>query len=187
MTFSEKIKMLRKQKGLSQEQLAEQVGVSRQAVSKWETAEALPDTEKIIQLAKFFEVSIDYLLDKEMESEEEPRYEESRNGRNYYKKNKLETVSSLIKRKGHIAGYIISAYGVMILVVMRFAHYVFGRMLLGFESALPPPEFGGSVSPFALIVNLPQQFANILSILAIIIIIFGMGLAIYLKKKSSNK
>ena len=62
MNLPEILFELRKEKGLSQEQLAEQLGVSRQSVSKWETGEALPETERIIELSRVFDVSIDYLL-----------------------------------------------------------------------------------------------------------------------------
>jgi transcriptional regulator with XRE-family HTH domain len=68
MTFGEKLQLLRKQKGMSQEQLASQLTVSRQAVSKWELDSSLPDTENVVQLSKLFEVSIDYLLFDEIES-----------------------------------------------------------------------------------------------------------------------
>lgn len=54
---------LRKRKGLSQEELADVLGVSRQAVSKWERTEASPDTDNLIALAKFYNVSLDELLD----------------------------------------------------------------------------------------------------------------------------
>jgi len=62
MTFAEKLYQLRKQKGLSQEQLADELGVSRQAISKWEGGACLPETEKLAQLSDFLGVSIDYLL-----------------------------------------------------------------------------------------------------------------------------
>lgn len=62
MTFGEKLQALRKQKGMSQEQLASQITVSRQAISKWELDNSLPDTENVIQLSEIFDVSIDYLL-----------------------------------------------------------------------------------------------------------------------------
>ncbi len=57
-----KLQQLRKQHGLSQEQLAENLGVSRQAVSKWERGEASPDTDNLIALAKLYNVSLDQLL-----------------------------------------------------------------------------------------------------------------------------
>ncbi len=58
---------LRKEKGFSQEQLAEKIGVSRQAVSKWERSEASPDTDNLIMLARLYEVSLDELLRTEDE------------------------------------------------------------------------------------------------------------------------
>ncbi len=62
MTFAEKLYNLRTQHGYSQEALAEKLNVSRQAVSKWELGTTLPETEKMIQISDFFDVSIDYLL-----------------------------------------------------------------------------------------------------------------------------
>lgn len=65
MTFGEKLQKLRKEKGWTQEQLASQISVSRQSLSKWELDASLPDTEHIIQLSKLFNVSTDYLLMEE--------------------------------------------------------------------------------------------------------------------------
>ena len=65
MTFGEKIQKLRKDLGLSQEELSYQLGVSRQAVSKWERDNGYPETEKIIRMSKIFNVTLDYLLDEE--------------------------------------------------------------------------------------------------------------------------
>lgn len=62
MTFSEKLQKLRKEKHLSQEALAEAIGVSRQSVSKWELGTATPDVDKIILLSDYLQVSTDYLL-----------------------------------------------------------------------------------------------------------------------------
>ena len=61
---------LRKQQGLSQEELAEKLGVSRQAVSKWERSEASPDTENLIALAKIYGLSLDELIFGEKQTEE---------------------------------------------------------------------------------------------------------------------
>ena len=63
MTFSEKLIRLRKREGLSQEVLAEVLGVSRQAVSRWEQGTALPDGAKLLPCARHFGVSVDWLLD----------------------------------------------------------------------------------------------------------------------------
>ncbi|BAE82535.1 hypothetical protein DSY0746 [Desulfitobacterium hafniense Y51] len=62
MSFSEKLRVLRKEKGLSQEQLAEMVNVSRQAVSKWESEQAYPELDKLILLSDFFNISLDDLI-----------------------------------------------------------------------------------------------------------------------------
>ena len=70
MILADKIIRLRKQNGLSQEELAERMHVSRQAVSKWEAAQTTPDLEKILMLSKLFGVSTDYLLKDELEQEE---------------------------------------------------------------------------------------------------------------------
>ncbi|MBQ3177069.1 MAG: helix-turn-helix transcriptional regulator [Clostridia bacterium] len=74
MKLSEKIYYCRKKAGLSQDALAERLDVSRQAISKWENGEAVPETGKLPGLAKVFGVTIDWLL-----SEEEPVQEEVRN------------------------------------------------------------------------------------------------------------
>ena len=63
MTLGEKIKEARKRCGLSQEQLAEKMSVSRSAIAKWETDKGLPDIDNLKALAGFLNVSVDYLLD----------------------------------------------------------------------------------------------------------------------------
>lgn len=67
MAFGEKLFKLRKERGLSQEALAEKVNTTRQAISKWENNQGFPETEKLMILSNIFEVSIDYLL-KDSES-----------------------------------------------------------------------------------------------------------------------
>lgn len=66
MEFNNKLYSLRKQKGLSQEELANRLNVSRQTISKWEVGDSTPDMEKLIALSDLFEISLDELvLDKE--------------------------------------------------------------------------------------------------------------------------
>ena len=75
MSIADRILTLRKSKGMSQEQLAEAMGVSRQAVSKWESEQASPDPEKIIAMSEIFGVTTDYLLkgiEPEKENEKKP-------------------------------------------------------------------------------------------------------------------
>ena len=77
MNTADRIQHLRKSKGISQEELADKIGVSRQAVSKWESEQTTPDVEKIIIMSDFFGVTTDYILkgiepveDKEQKSKE---------------------------------------------------------------------------------------------------------------------
>lgn len=71
MNISDRIQHLRKAKGISQEELADKIGVSRQAVSKWESEQSVPDMDRIISLSDFFETTTDYLL-KGIEPVKEP-------------------------------------------------------------------------------------------------------------------
>ena len=70
MILADKIIRLRKKNGWSQEELADKMNVSRQAVSKWEGAQTIPDLGKILQLSSLFGVTTDYLLKDEIENEE---------------------------------------------------------------------------------------------------------------------
>lgn len=69
MTFDQKLSDLRRQAALSQEQLAEKLSVSRQAISRWENGEVLPDAPNLVAISKLFGVSIDYLLNEDFASD----------------------------------------------------------------------------------------------------------------------
>ena len=75
MTIGTKIQNLRKQRGMSQEQLAEALGVSRQAVSKWEAEQSVPDIDKIILICDYFGVTTDYILRNAELPQTEPQFE----------------------------------------------------------------------------------------------------------------
>ena len=62
MNFSEKFQLIRKNKGMTQEELAEKLDVSRQAVAKWESGQAYPDISNLIQISNLFNVTVDYLV-----------------------------------------------------------------------------------------------------------------------------
>lgn len=70
MILADKICMLRKKNGWSQEEMAEKMNVTRQAVSKWESAQSIPDVEKILMMSRLFGVTTDYLMKEELETEE---------------------------------------------------------------------------------------------------------------------
>ena len=71
MIFADKLIQLRKQKGWSQEELAEKLDVTRQSVSKWESMQSVPDLERILQISDMFDVSLDYLLKENNEKTED--------------------------------------------------------------------------------------------------------------------
>ena len=97
--LSEKLYKLRKNSGLSQEQLAEQLKVSRQAISKWESGTAVPESEKLINISNYFGVSVDYLLKDDEEDKAKA------------------TVSVMEEKPRMIAGIIICIAGIISMVI----------------------------------------------------------------------
>jgi transcriptional regulator with XRE-family HTH domain len=95
MPFHEKLQKLRKEKGLSQEALAEILGVSRQAISKWESGQTYPETDKLIALSEIFGVSLDHLL-KDTETQEPGRQSDFSNHFWYMRGRSYEYKSSTI-------------------------------------------------------------------------------------------
>ncbi|WP_291647575.1 helix-turn-helix transcriptional regulator [Clostridium sp.] len=101
LIFSEKLQILRKEKGLSQEKLAELLSVSRQAVSKWESGQTYPEIEKLIVLSDLFEITLDDLLkDKDTECESKDNNKIKINDES----EDLEEKDELIMLGGFIAG-----------------------------------------------------------------------------------
>ena len=91
MTIGEKISRLRKETNYTQEQLADILGVSRQAISKWESNVTYPETDKLIRLSKLFNCSLDYLLKESEESNREnPSQEESLSFRKRLRERKVK-------------------------------------------------------------------------------------------------
>lgn len=73
MNLAQRIQHLRKQQGISQEELADALGVSRQAVSKWESGQSIPDVDRVIQLSDYFHVTTDHLLKGTEQGTAQPR------------------------------------------------------------------------------------------------------------------
>ncbi len=86
MKLAEKLFELRKEKGWSQEKLAEQINVSRQSISKWESGQVLPEIEKIIEISKIFQVTTDYLLLDKISEKASTAVILGEDKDNYYKK-----------------------------------------------------------------------------------------------------
>ena len=133
MTLSEKLQNLRKAAGLSQEQLAERLNVTRQAVSKWETGEGKPDIDNLLPLAKLLHTTVDYLLDDTADAPRTdtpptPPQTESV-GRELW-----EQLKSFGRRWGWLGGYAIAAIGAVRFVTTAIVLFAGGTLLGDFLS-----------------------------------------------------
>ncbi|MBR7150687.1 MAG: helix-turn-helix transcriptional regulator [Oscillospiraceae bacterium] len=112
MKLQEKILMLRKSRGLSQEELAEKLNVSRQAISRWETGTALPDAANLLELSRLFGVTADYLLNDDYESDGDVPAVKT-------------TVKAANRKLRRIAGLCMTAFGLL----GNFVIYILSRMI----------------------------------------------------------
>ena len=121
MKLSEKILYYRKKAGLSQEELAGRVGVSRQAVSKWELGDAAPEVDKLRALAREFGVTVDELLSEEAPREPEqappPRHSPT-----------AGWLGRMVGRWGWLAGVYIALSGLGVALVGGLARFAFSQM-----------------------------------------------------------
>ena len=151
LNLGERILKLRKACGLSQEQLAEMVGVSRQAISKWETDQSTPEIEKILMLSKVFSVSADELLGNEATAEtaalKTPQL--------------TEVLRTNTKRRRFTIGWLTVVIGFVLLIVEYFSLFIiqFNAMKLELEHAagtgyFADPMMYASVAPMPLIFGL---------------------------------
>lgn len=109
MKLSEKILHLRKQYGLSQEDLAEKLNVSRQAVSRWEVGSAQPDASNVLQLSQLFGVTADYLLNDNYESDHDvPAVKNTESSANQKIKRIIALCVSAFGLSGNFVIYILS-------------------------------------------------------------------------------
>lgn len=128
MDLGEKIQELRKRKGMSQEQLAEYLGVTRQSISKWELGASVPDIDKLKMISRLFAVSMDELLDNEVK--DRPPVSESCNTPKVRKVDQLlGQIEWLIKKKGYKFGYVLMGWGaVALLIIIGFAFMFWGTL-----------------------------------------------------------
>ena len=170
MKLSEKICCCRKKCGYSQEMLAQKLGVSRQAVSKWETGESEPEIGKLKLLAETFGVTADWLL-----SEEEPAEEAAKAARKTESvpgQNLPGSVGRFLRKHGWISGLILLAYGCLIAVMGFLAHWGVKRM------------FGGGFVPEEAITHTPvYAMGTAFIIIGTVLAVGGGILAIYLRHR----
>ena len=129
MSFGEKLQDLRRRAGMSQDTLAERLDVSRQAVSKWERDETMPETEKLVRIAQLFGASLDeLLLDREPPKEPEPQPQPQ------YRPVYRHDYVNQFRRHGYKLGYVLMAVGALICafsLIMRLVWPAFGNSFLG--------------------------------------------------------
>lgn len=165
MKLHEKIIVYRKKCGLSQETLAEKIGVSRQAVSKWETGDALPEITKLKSLADCFGVTVDFLLDDNADEFQTPKNDIQKTGLDRV----IDGVGDLFERfvlylKKHswIVGVVVILFGISI--VLR------GFITLVPAMSVPSHIFSAIGIPF-LIIPITYVIVGVLIIIGGIIII----------------
>lgn len=201
MKLAEKIVYCRKRAGLSQEALASQIGVSRQAISKWETAEAVPEIGKLTALAKAFQVSTDWLL-----SEDEPASEADRGTGDTHSAfagtgsgaDWTEAIPGaagrLLRRYGWLFGVYLALSGggftlmgiLTRTIVKRMARPRFTELFgVPESSSVWEAEFDAAAH-FALENNPVYLMATFILILGILLIVGGTILAVYLKKRAGK-
>lgn len=183
MKLNEKIVYCRKRAGLSQEALAEKIGVSRQAVSKWETGDAEPEINKLKMLCAVFGVSADWLL-----SEEEPQEEYTYNKEPTSapkQDNWVESVPGVIgriaRRFGWLAGVYVSIMGAGALIFGLLIRFVITAPIRGLMND-PMWNISGELDTF-MKSNPAFTLGGIFIVGGVIIIIAGVILALFLKKK----
>jgi transcriptional regulator with XRE-family HTH domain len=187
MTLGEKIQDLRRRSAMSQDALAEKLEVSRQAVSKWERDEAMPETDKIVHLARLFGVSTDQLLLDEPIPPVEPVQMAA-----------PSRTERFIRRHGYKAGYGLIAWGAVLCVVALVAMIalpcIFSAVFQGSGYQMDF-EFGNSIvdayyqdvqwiqNTFLVGVRLMTLFAGIpMALAGITLVVFGIVVVVKGKK-----
>ena len=167
MKLSEKIQTLRKQAGLSQEQLAERLNVTRQAVSRWETGEGKPDIDNLLPLARLLHTTVDYLLEEKDDAQ--PQMPQERDW--------WSQIKALFHRYGFIGGYLLAAYGVVRTISAVIMLLTAGSLLGGGLIF----DVGFSIAGFTV----PYLLLCLLNlVIGIVLIAAGLWLARRLRRKT---
>lgn len=186
-TMGERIFLLRRMKGISQEDLARHIGVSRQSVSKWELGDSEPETAKIVELSRYFGISTDELLgmiDCKSNGNEIVPHKSTREkkARPLIQEGELRGILRLfgkgIKKHSYAFGYILMLYGAVILIFQLIGRAMLKgflsnqQQMIGFGALMDPP----GTSAFS-------GFFTVLLFLGIVLVVGGFILSLILKKK----
>ena len=207
MKLHEKIAWYRRDRRLSQEELAAQTGVSRQAVSKWELGESSPDVNKLLALARAFGVTTDHLLDdgEEPVRRAAPPPVQPRTGAD---PNLPGLIGRMVRRWGWLAGVYIALQGAGVALVGALARWGFGSMFAGSHQMMGgfglsgggwtysgPPELEGAImgelgvvqaTPFSGFESFIMGFATVILAIGILMILGGLILAFVLWKNGKK-
>lgn len=187
MKLNEKIQYYRKQSRLSQEALAAQVGVSRQAVSKWELGDAVPEVDKLMALAKAFGVTTDALLSPDPPAPEPPQPERHETGGPSHRRD-IGRLDWLIQRYGWLAGVYVALSGLGITFVGGLARYSFGKMYRFAMGTSFSSGWGSTSLPDATsAIRLPLTIATVILVAGLLITVSGVLLAVVLYRKGRKK
>lgn len=161
MTFGEKLQELRRKNAISQDVLAEKLEVSRQAVSKWERDEAMPETDKIVRIARLFQVSTDYLLlaEEKEEPKEQPRQERVYQPAAQPYKNNGQRMERFVRRHGYKAGYIMMGAGALLCIVALLIFMLLPKLGQGFFD--PAKNFSDSMGDVSWGSGITEQLPGI--------------------------
>lgn len=171
MNIADRIQKLRKAKGISQEQFADVVGVSRQAVSKWESEQSIPDLEKVILMSDYFGVTTDYIL-KGIEPTEN---NETKAGGKFSNKVKATVCMSF----GLIVNFVIYIVSRFVEVPIPYSYIQNGHRVFEWDSNHVAHSFRYFVEYYDL------QFLMILSWIAVVvgIIWLSFSMGVFRKKR----
>ena len=178
MTLSEKILCYRKSAGLSQEELAARVGVSRQAVSKWETGESTPELSKVVLLARAFQITTDQLLSPEAPQSSAPSSSSRAPGPKYQT---IPFFGRMVRRWGWLAGVCLFLQGAGMTLVGGIARYAFSSMLAPVSQLEGLPGAGMEVlfsnGPFSRTASVFLTIPTVITVLGVLVMIAGAVLA----------
>ena len=184
MKLSEKIAWCRRRAGLSQEALAEQLGVSRQAVSKWETGDSEPELAKLRTLAGIFHVSADWLLSEEEPPEDAPQEAPAQSAppRGDWVDRLPGALGRLFRRYGWLLGLWIALAGAGLLLSGGLARSMTRRM---FSFGFPGGKLGGGIPELAdfAMHNPVSTMGTVMMIVGGILLAGGVILALVLRKR----
>ena len=181
MTLNEKIFQCRKRSGLSQEELAERLGVSRQAVSKWELGTAQPELDKLRLLAQTFGVSTDWLLDDAQEMPQPSQPMPAAPQQHSWVEDVPGVIGKLLRKYGWLAGIYLAFGGVCFIGIGALARYLTGRMLSGFDGFVDTPGFGNMAAN-----NPVSVMGTVIMVIGAVMAVAGIVLAIILKRRGKE-